>query len=337
MAKKTKDLYQGITDRVLKSMEDGVAPWHRPWKSVGASRNALTGKPYRGINVILTMVTAWNRGYSDPRWLTFKQANEIAGRAMKAEGHKVEQHPKFKSWIFAEGPNKGKSVGGIRKGQSAANGCGATGIIFWKPVKKTEKNEKGDEVDRSFLIMREYQVFNVEQCDEHVQKYLGPVVMPHEFSPIEAAESVCKGYDIDVRYGGDRAFYACLGDFIQLPPREAFDSPEEYYSTMFHEMGHSTGASHRLARKGIEKFDFKGSHQYAEEELVAEFTACFLAGEVGIERTFDNSASYLRHWASKIQDDKTLIVRVTQQAQKAADLILGRLAVSDADVDADAA
>lgn len=110
-----------------------------------------------------------------------------------------------------------------------------------------------------------------------------------------------------------------------MPKREAFDSAEHYYTTRFHEMGHSTGHASRLGRDGIKNFDRFGSHQYAEEELVAEFTACFLAAEAGIERTVEgSSASYLKNWASKLRDDPKLVVFAAQRAQKAADLITGR-------------
>lgn len=126
-------------------------------------------------------------------------------------------------------------------------------------------------------------------------------------------------------HGGNRAYYHPREDRIQLPERTSFHSAEHYYTTRFHEIGHSTGHQSRLDRDGITKIDFFGSHQYAEEELVAEFAACFLAGEAGILRTVeDNGVSYLKNWAAKIREDKTLIMRAAQRAQKAADLVLGR-------------
>lgn len=144
-----------------------------------------------------------------------------------------------------------------------------------------------------------------------------------QFTPLEECERICKGYEIETLHGGDRAFYRADTDTIHLPERGLFDSPERYYTTRFHEMGHSTGASHRLARESLTTLG--DQHQYAEEELVAEFTACFLAGEAGIVRTVEaNSTSYLKHWAAKLKEDKRVVVTAAQRAQKAADFVLGR-------------
>lgn len=334
-----RDLYQEITDRIIEALESGqAAPWQRPWEvsPYGSTPcNGVTKRPYRGINIWLTLMTSWKRGYSRPMWLTFKQAHEVAAKAMRKAGRPVEEKTvkrgKFTKtlFVFGEGdPEAGKSVGGIRAGQNKENDAGATTVIFWKPSKFTKTDANGDEQEHGYMIMRAYQVFNVDQCDEHVREYLCPVeVEAPEFSPIEECERICEGYEIETRHGGDRAYYDVIGDRIQLPEREQFHSPEHYYTTRFHEMGHSTGHGSRLGRPGIAKFDYRGSHQYAEEELVAEFTACFLAGEAGIVRTVENQAAqYLRIWAAKLKEDPKMVVHAAQRAQKAADLVLGRKA-----------
>ena len=327
----SRDHYQEITDRIVAALEGGdVAPWQRPWKASslgGVPRNAATGRPYRGINVWLTLMTQWERGYDHPLWLSFKQANEFAGRAMRRAGRKVEQNKRGR-WVFADGEDKGKTCGGIRAGQNKDNGCGGTDVIFWKPMKGREPQDDGTHREFSWLLMRSYNVFNIAQCDQHVVDFVCGEVAPEDaFQPLAAAERICEGYEIQTVHGGDRAFYRPATDTIHLPRREAFHSPEHYYTTRFHEMGHSTGAASRLSRDGIAKFDYQGSHQYAEEELVAEFTACFLAGEAGIVRTVEgNAAGYLRHWAAKLREDPKIVVLAAQRAQKAADLILGRSA-----------
>jgi antirestriction protein ArdC len=347
MAKRTKrprkqrDHYQEITDRILAALEtDDVAPWQRPWKVSplgGVPRNAASGRAYRGMNVFLTLMTMWERGYDVPLWLTFKQANEIAAKAHRKAGRAVEQNHRG-HWVFADGDDAGQSCGGVRSGQNKDNGAGATQVIFWKPMRRTARDANGEEQDRSYLLMRSYAVFNIAQCDDAVRAHVCPP-KPAEaeapaFTPHEACERICDGYDIDTHHGGDRAYYVPAADRIQLPKPEAFDSPEHYYTTRFHEMGHSTGAAKRLGRDGIANFDYRGSHQYAEEELVAEFTACFLAGEAGIVRTTEgNSASYLRCWAAKIKEDPKIVVMAAQRAQKAADHILGRDGAKGGDAD----
>jgi len=343
-----RDHYEEITNRVISALESGTAPWQKPWKRSpygNAPHNPASGTQYRGINVWLTLMTMWERGYDVPIFLTFKQAHEVAAKAHRKAGTKVEAKQvgrgrrKKTVYVFADGPNKGKSVGGIREGQNKANGCGGTTVVFWKSGRRTVENEAGEEEERSWAMMRTYTVFNVEQCDEIVRDYLcPPVETSEEFSPIEVCERICDGYDVETRHGGDRAYYSPSEDRIQLPQPERFHTPEAYYSVRFHEMGHSTGHASRLARESLTKISPFGSHEYAEEELVAEFTACFLAGEAGIERAVsENSAAYLRHWASKLREDKRLVVTAAQRAQKGADLILGRQAARKAEDSSEAA
>jgi antirestriction protein ArdC len=332
------DLFQDVTDRIIAAMESGeVAPWHRPWKATAVGSMNLPhnvrGNAYRGVNVWLTMMTAWSRSYRSMVWMTFKQAHEIAAKAMRAAGRKVEQNERG-TYVFADGEDKGKSVGGIRKGQSAKNDCGGTSIVFWKKTSYTVEDEDGEEKKRSGMLLKFYTVFNLEQCDEHVVDYVNrakaeALAKLPEFNPIAECERIVEGYDVTTKHdGGNRAFYNIVTDSIHLPKRKTFDSPEHYYTTRFHEMGHSTGAAHRLDRKGLKLI--RDRHDYAEEELVAEFTACFLAAEAGIVRTVENnSASYLKSWASKLRDDPRLVVYAAQRAQKAADLILGREASAE--------
>ena len=276
MGKGKTNQYEAITDRVLAAMDKGQAPWRKPWKSLGGGLpiNGKSGKAYRGVNVLLTWMTAMDRGYSSNIWVTFKQANEIAGTVARKEGHKVEKNKKG-TWVFSDGEKKGKSVGGIQAGQNAKNGKGATSIVFWKTGKSVTQNEEGEDVSKNWMMLRTYNVFAMEQCDEGVQAYLKA---KHKISDtplseteiLASAEAICEGYEIDTRHGGDRAYYSPKGDYIQMPTREQFEDAPAYYTTRFHEMGHSTGAVGRLHRKGVAEFDYFGSHQYAEEELVAE-------------------------------------------------------------------
>jgi antirestriction protein ArdC len=110
-------------------------------------------------------------------------------------------------------------------------------------------------------------------------------------------------------------------DEIQLPPKARFASVEEYYATRFHEMGHSTGAKHRLDRKLEGDF---GDKDYSREELIAEMTSAFLCAHCGIDNSvIENSAAYLQGWINILKGDSKLVVIAASQAQKAANLILG--------------
>jgi antirestriction protein ArdC len=125
-----------------------------------------------------------------------------------------------------------------------------------------------------------------------------------------------------------RAFYRPSTDTVGMPARSAFDSIEAYYSTLFHELTHSTGHPSRLAREGILKHNPFGSEDYSKEELVAEMGAAMLCGVAGIEsQTLGNSASYLQSWISRLKSDSRLVVSAAVQAQKAADYIRGKTAI----------
>ena len=347
-AKRTRparDPYQEITDRILEALENGSAPWQRPWKVSpygSIPHNSESGTVYRGINVWLTMMTMWKRGYDHPMFLTYKQANDVAAKAYRKAGRKVEQVTTKrgrKFWGFADGEDKGKSCGGIMAGQNKENDCGGTTVLFWKSGSRTVENDDGEEENKSWMMTKTYTVFNVAQCEPIVQAYLCPVVTAApEFTPLEQCERICDGYEIETKHGGDRAYYSPSEDRIQMPNREQFKSPEEYYSTRFHEMGHSTGHVSRLARDSMKPGKHRDVHTYAEEELVAELCASFLAGDAGIIRTVeDNSAAYLRSWAAKLKEDPKIVVFAAQRAQKAADLVLGRQPAQKAGTDSAAA
>jgi antirestriction protein ArdC len=116
-------------------------------------------------------------------------------------------------------------------------------------------------------------------------------------------------------------------DSVTMPCREAFESPEEYYSTLFHELTHSTGHKSRLDREGINVPHYFGDPVYSREELIAECGAAFLSGQSGIvSKTLSNSASYLQNWIRVLKSDSRLIITAASAAQKAADLILGTTA-----------
>lgn len=292
-----KDVYRQVNDRIVAVLEaGGLAPWTRPWKlSGGYPISIRSGKRYRGINVLLLMMEA----YDDPRWGTYKAIGEAGGQ--------------------------------VRKGEKA------TQIVLWKPVKKRD----ADGAESGYMLLREYSVFNAKQADGLPEL---PVEEEREFTPIEAADEIVRGYvwaegsasgisghtEISrinqavgpmVKHGYDRAAYSLTTDVVMMPDPHQFVSDEAYYTTLFHELVHSTGSESRLKR--IEPALF-GSDPYAKEELVAEIGASFLSGISGFESAGgDESAAYLSGWLSKIKEQPKLIVQAAAQAQKAADLVLG--------------
>jgi antirestriction protein ArdC len=169
-----------------------------------------------------------------------------------------------------------------------------------------------------------YTVFNVTQCEG-----LDLPELKKEEAPIDkigACEEVVKGYKTapPIKHEGDSAFYSPKKDEVTVPSMNLFHSSEEYYSVLFHELGHSTGHDSRLSRKGIVEFDRFGSAQYSKEELIAEFTASMLLDSCGIEGTLENSAAYIQGWVKALKDNPEILVEASRSAQKAFDYIVGK-------------
>ncbi len=280
-------VYDIVTSRIMELLEQGQIPWKKPWRSSSGPKNLISKKHYRGINSILLNCSP----YSSPYWLTYKQASEKGGH--------------------------------IRKGEKA------TPVVFWKwlDAKESTSTEDIDNTDRStpgkIPLLRYYNVFNLDQVE-------GIKTPPEEevrnpFTPIESAEQIIQNMQKkpDIRCGGSRAYYSPHLDYVQLPPQETFHSPEEFYSTVFHELSHATGHQSRLSRKGVTETSYFGSHEYSQEELVAEFGASMLCGHAGIEQaTIENSAAYIQGWLRVLKGDKKLCIIAAGQAQRAADYIL---------------
>jgi len=282
-----KTVHDIITEQLITMLESGTAPWRKPWAGAagGFALNMKSKKQYRGINQFMLAFSQ----YASPYWLTFKQAKELGGSIRKGE---KSTPVVFFSWIYKD-----------------ANG-------------KRVKTDKQAESKAGFY--RYYRVFNIEQC-EGIENPAAPErVREHE--PIREAELVADNMPQrpEIEHGGGRACYMPTADKVKMPEPEFFSKGEEYYSTLFHELGHATGHSSRLNRKGVTKSEIRfGDSDYSREELVAEMTAAFLCGHSGIETaTLENSAAYLANWIEALKGDSKLAITAGAQAQKAADFIL---------------
>lgn len=293
MAKKF-DVYAMVTDKILAMLEKGVVPWHKPWKGYagGAPSNIFSKTEYRGINTFLLMVEAQEKGFKSPLWLTFKQLSKWGGRVVKGEH--------------------------------------ASQVVFWKEIKVTEEVEMENletgememvDQESSRWIIRYYSVFNTDQTEGIEDRLPVTEEIENGNGVIPRCEAMVEGFKDapPVTFGGGRAFYRPSGDAIQVPPIEAFENSEEFYSTLFHEFIHSTAHESRCNR------DLKGwfgDENYSKEELVAEMGACFMASMTGIDQlTHENSAGYIDHWMRQIRNDKKLVVSAAGLAQKAVDHI----------------
>ena len=299
------DIYQNVTDKMIAALEAGTVPWKQPWKggAANAPRNAASGRPYRGINPLILGWEALVRGFTDNRWLTFKQAMALKGTF------------------------KGEKGDDIRK---------STEIVLWKPLPKPMLDASGAPIlvngkpqMRVFFLLRTFRVFNVEQFEGLKIKPLEEAV-PDKKETIASAQAIVDGYVGTERgpkllTGYPHACYYPITDRIEVPAFDQFTTAEAAYATMFHEMGHSTLHPTRLDRKGTDEAGTHpfGSKHYSLEELVAEMTSTFLATTAGIETTLDNSAAYLAHWIKILKEDNQIILSAAGKAQRAADFILG--------------
>ncbi|NOT53693.1 MAG: DUF1738 domain-containing protein, partial [Deltaproteobacteria bacterium] len=272
-------VYDTITQQILTQLEQGTVPWRKPWASRGVPRNLLSLKPYRGINVWLLL----SRPYPSPYWCTFKQVQEIGGT--------------------------------VRKGEKG------TAVVFWKFADK-EQNEGRDQHDSrpsTAPLVRTYTIFNSEQCTlpasltDRIAAVIGETP-----EPMTACERIIANmpHPPTIEYGGDHACYRPLFDTVTVPHPAQFVAPAHFFSTLYHELCHSTGHLNRLARPGVTEGARFASHAYSQEELVAEFGAAFLCGVSGIApQIIDNAAAYISHWSECLRNDKTLLIHAASHAQ----------------------
>ena len=210
--------------------------------------------------------------------------------------------------------------GKVKKGEKASM------VVFWKFIEQ-EDEETGEKKEVPFL--RYYNVFHIDQCEGITAKHTTETAFPDGAATLEAAQEII--YDYLGREGvklsheeGDRAFYRPATDEVVLPIRKQFISTAEYYSTVFHELTHSTGHAKRLNR--LSKPSFFGTEDYSKEELVAEIGAATLVNHVGLETStsFRNNAAYIQNWLKVLRDDKRFIVSAAGKAEKAVALILNQ-------------
>lgn len=295
------DVYQIVTDKIISLLEQGTIPWRRPWAtSNGIPRNLITNKEYRGVNVFLLGC----QEYSSPYWLTYKQVISKNGTVLKGE--------KASLVVFYQVLTKQRSS--VSNEDANEDSPDLANVAH--------KNQGGSQLS---FILKYYNVFNLEQCDGiSVVTSNGPA---RQFTPIENADRIVSEmmHPPEITYGGNKASYSPINDKISMPVGDRFEKNEEFYSVLFHELGHSTGHHSRLARKEVVERNEFGSQDYSAEELCAELSASMLCAVAGISNeTIELSASYIESWLSAFRTNKKMLVFAAAKAQKAADYILNR-------------
>jgi len=285
-----RNLYDEVTARIIAELEEGRVPWVQPWGATGGAspclpRNALSGRPYSGVNVLILWGAVIQQDWPSQSWLTFRQALEAGGCVRKGE-HGV-------TVVYAD---------------------------RFTPEGEKERAEREGNEARAIPFLKRFTLFNVAQCDGlRPGLSTDPAPLP-EREIVPVAEEVIAASGVEFRVGGNRAFYAPDPDFIAVPPQPAFFDQINYYRTCLHELTHATGHQKRLGRDLRNAF---GTKDYAREELVAEMGSAFICAALGIVPTVRH-ADYIGSWLEVLREDNRAIFRAASAATKAADWLLAR-------------
>jgi antirestriction protein ArdC len=188
--------------------------------------------------------------------------------------------------------------------------------------------EEEDGTRKTIQILKQYSLFNVEQCEGLEKRLPTTEQTPKDSYPVEDAEAIVSAMPDPPKIILDRvprAYYVPSQDTVHMTERSVCVSNAAFYAGLFHELAHSTGHEKRLNRvEGGEWFS-RGTRGYAKEELLAEMAAAMLCAEVGLfQEVVDNAAAYIEHWLIQLGQDNQLVVHAASRGQKAADWILNR-------------
>jgi len=284
------DIYRSITDRILKQLEAGQIPWRKTW-STGMPKSLTTGKEYRGLNIVVFATV----GFASRYWITYRRAQRLGGH--------------------------------VRKGEKAMP------VIYWKwrTAEDIEKlRQKTGKETFAPCVPFLSSVFNLDQVEGIARP--DDDIQHRKNSRLELAENVfaIMPHKPEIAHATIAApAYSRLHDRITLPNLSQFESADEYYATLFHELAHSTGHPRRLNRFADSEGD--RIEKYSFEELVAEFAAAFLCAFAGISNPVSEAlqASYIEGWARVFRQDNRILIRAAAAAQRAADYIRGKVVVDE--------
>ena len=307
---------KAMVDQLLAFIESNPTAWEAGWYKVGgAPRNGKTGKNYNGLNALWLYLLAENKGYTDPRWVTYQQAKEL-----KASVKAGEKSSNVFYWSWYDKKTKKP--------------------FDEETVKDMSKDERQKYLDENVRpVLKYYQVFNASQCNNFPKLDAEQQEMPADERARQNAtiESIIANSAAPVYYdGGNRAYYSPGQDSIHLPEIKRFHTMQDYYATALHEIAHSTGHASRLNREMISIF---GTSDYAKEELRAELASVFmqLDYDISVEgKHFENHAAYLQSWLKSVRDDQKEFFAAVTDAEKISQYVGEHYLQAQADIVAEA-
>jgi len=285
----SRDVYQKVTDAVIQALEQGAGQYRMPWvvrQDKGFSPISIaTVKAYRGVNTLVLWAQAQSKGYTSALWGTYQQWQSLGGQ--------------------------------VRKGEHGSP------VVYWATYEsKDTPEDEQDERNGRHLFCKGYTVFNLAQVDGcKLPKRLEPRLSANE--RIGRAEEFFRGVGVQVRDGGNRAFYRPdTPEAVYMPGFDQFPYRLDYYSTLAHETTHWTSHPSRCDRQLGKRF---GDAAYAMEELIAELGSAYTMASLELELTpRKDHAAYIDSWLKVLRADKRAVFTAASQAQKAADWLSDR-------------
>ena len=319
---KALDLFSEMMISKIESLrsKDG---WKKPWFTEGTLQwpKNLNGREYNGMNAFLLLLHCEKEGYKIPRFCTFDRIQQFN----KPGSRDKEAKPRVS----------------VLKGEHSFPVMLTTFTVVDKETKERIKwedykllSQEQREKYNVYPKLQTYHVFNVAQTnlkevrpelwEKLEQEYSMPKVDRSEaFEPVDRMITdnrwICP---IKPMYG-DSAYYSISKNEIVVPEKGQFKDGESFYSNLFHEMGHSTGAENQLDRLKPTTF---GSAEYAREELVAELTAALTAQRYGMSKHLkDDTAAYLKAWLDSLKESPQYIKTVLLDVKKASSMLTQRI------------
>lgn len=309
------DIHTEITDEIIAAIEAGAGgftvPWRCPAVASGPPRNAVTGRPYSGVNMLLLMCVTMRSGHPEPLWATYRQWHEA--------GRQVARGERGTRCVLCRpiGPDAEEA-----ESTAADEGDPADAVRRGRPTERPEGRP---------VYLRRFRVFNIAQTADYTPPDAADLPAEDAILPVRRAERLIGAVGAQIRIGGTRACYEPATDIIRMPDRARFEGPDaaaDWYATLLHELLHFSGP--RLGRAD----GAPGTDAYAFEELVADIGSAFLMARLGIApRPLPGHADYVAGWLKALKDDRRLIFRAAAAAGRAADWLMAHAPETDIGAD----
>ena len=308
--KERKTVRDELAEKFISILEsDEPMSWVKGWSSSGMMLpyNGETGRNYNGVNRFVLLLKAMEQNWSDPRYYTFHQVNQMEGCHVRAG----EKATGVEYWLLYDTKQK-KS-------------------LTFNEYERLIKSDPTRKENEFRIYAKTAYVFNAAQV-EGLQPLVQPEKAPLEEHRLadEVIKTMAENMEVKLVYGGNEAYYRPSTDTIHLPRHEDFNSTEDRIATTLHELSHATSSPSRLDRS-VTGFR-QDPEAYSLEELRAEICSCYVSAAIDLtisESVIDNNRAYVQHWLSAIKKDHNALFTALKDADKIADYMIDKGRVED--------